>query len=259
MTAMQLKKSRNGLSRLRWAVLEAFAPRRKVVARGLTFTLQSGNPVTHYRWRNYNAKEPETLDWIDRWMQEGDLFFDIGANVGSYSIYAALRHVQSRVVAFEPEYANLFLLRQNLLHNGLQERVEVYSVALGNRVGLSRLHIQDWTPGAALHTESPSKLTQTIQKTPVIGREGIAVTTLDLFCRETGLSPNCLKIDVDGTEPAILEGAGETLRSSALRSLILEMSQPEIRSRCVPLLERAGLRRIWADPAGRKSNEIWSR
>ena len=251
--------TRDRLARFRWATLAVFVPRRRVVARGLTFTLQSDNRVTHYRWRNYNAKEPETLDWIDQSMREGDLFFDVGANIGSYSIYAALRHPTAHVVAFEPEYANLFLLRQNLLHNRLQERVEVYSVALGNRVGLSRLHIQDWTPGSALHTESPLTLTQTIQKTPVIGREGIAVTTLDLFCRETGLSPQCLKLDVDGTEPVILEGASQTLRSPDFRSIILELSQPEVRTRCIPLLERAGLRRAWADPTGRSSNEIWCR
>ncbi len=247
------------MSRLRWAALSAFAPRRKVFARGLTFTLQSDNPVTYYRWRTYNVKEPETLDWIDRWVQAEDLFFDIGANIGSYSIYAALRHPRAQVIAFEPEYSNLFLLRQNLLHNALQDRVEVYSVALGNRVGLSRLHIQDWTPGAALHTESPTSLLQTAHKAAVIGREGIAVTTLDRFCHETQRLPNCLKIDVDGTEPAILEGASETLRSATLRSLILELSQPELRRRCALLLEQAGLRRVWADPTGRKSNEIWSR
>ena len=77
-------------------------------------------------------------------MRSGDIFFDIGANIGVYTIYAALRHPGARVVAFEPEYSNLHLLRDNIIENDLQDRVEVYSVALSNHTGLSHLHIQDF-------------------------------------------------------------------------------------------------------------------
>ena len=240
-------------------MLRTLVPRRTVKARGLRFTLQSDNPITQYRSRHYNTKEPETLDWIDRWVKDGEIFFNVGANIGSYTLYAALRHPGVRVVAFEPEYANLHLLRDNIVANGLQDRVEVYSIALGNRTGISRLHIQDLTPGAALHTESPGTLAVTRTHKPVIWKEGICTFTLDAFCEETRMIPHCLKIDVDGTEIEILEGADRTLRSPTLRSLIMEMfGGPAARDACAQRLQAAGLRRAWGD---RETgyNEIWVR
>lgn len=235
-------------------------PRRSVSARGLKFTLQCDNWITYYRWQTYNTKEPETLDWIDKWIQDGDIFFDIGANIGVYTIYAALRHPGTQVVAIEPEYANLHLLRDNLVENDLQERVMVYSVALGNRSGMSHLHIQDFTPGSALHTESKENLTLTMTQHPVIWREGICTSTLDAFCEETALQPNGIKIDVDGTEAKVLEGAGRTLRSPELRSLIIEMpDESNVHNVCETFLKGAGLRREWWDPLAKTPNEVWVR
>jgi len=238
----------------------AIITRRTVYSRGLRFTLQCDNWITHYRWKSYNTKEPETLDWIDTWIQDGDTFFDIGANIGVYSIYAALRHPRARVVAFEPEYANLHLLRDNVVANGLQGRIEVYSPALSDRSGISYLYIQDLTPGAALHTESKEPLSLTLTQHPVVWREGICTFTLDAFCDETSLQPNCLKIDVDGTEPKVLEGAARTLASPQLRSLMIEMPQESgARNACEKLLDSAGLRCEWRDPLLKSPNEIWVR
>ena len=247
------------VGRLPARIRSGLAPRRTVRSRGLAFTLQCTNWITEFRWASFNQKEPETLDWIDRTLRDGETFFDVGANIGVYTIYAALRRPLARVVAFEPEYANLHLLRDNILENRLQDRIEVYALALGNRTGLSQLHIQDATPGAALHTESAEPLAVTRTHKPVIWREGISVYTLDAFCREVGVWPHCLKMDVDGTEPEVLEGAAETLRSKTLRSIILEMyGGPPVRDSCARLLTAAGLRREWADP-GRADNEIWGR
>ena len=47
------------------------------------------------------------LEWLDEKLQDGDVFFDVGANVGIYSIYAALRNKKTTIYAFEPEYSNL--------------------------------------------------------------------------------------------------------------------------------------------------------
>lgn len=245
---------------LRWRAVQSLAPRRVVKSRGLRFTLQCDNPITQYRYRSYNAKEPETLDWIDRWVRSGDVVFDVGANTGVYTLYIALRHPDARVIAFEPEYANLHLLRDNVVANGLQDRVEIYPLALSNRVGLSRLHIQDLTPGAALHTESTTSLVVTCAQRPVVWREGIAAITLDAFCEETGLQPNGIKIDVDGTEPAVLAGGKRTLESTALRSVIIEFPADRLsREQCEKLLRAAWLQREWSDPSGRSKNELWVR
>ena len=229
-------------------------------SRGLRFTLRCENWITQYRWRTYNEKEPETLDWMDQRLGAGDVFFDIGANIGVYTLYAALRHPGARVVAFEPEYGNLHLLRDNLVDNGLQDRVEVYALALSDRSGVSHLHLQDLTPGTSLHTESRDRLHRTLAGRPVVGREGICVMTLDAFCDETGLSPQALKIDVDGSEPCVLAGARRTLGSTALRSVLLEMpNDASARASCERQLTDAGLTRHRYEPRTRWANDIWIR
>ena len=99
-----LSRARHGLERLRFTIAAALLPRRRVVSRGLSLTLSCDNAITAFRWRSYNEKEPETLDWIDTALVDGDVFLDVGANVGVYSLYAALRHPRLRVIAIEPEY-----------------------------------------------------------------------------------------------------------------------------------------------------------
>ena len=255
-----MKDWQGSMVKLRWRAVRALTPRRIVDSRGVRMTLHCENWITQYRWQSFNDKEPETLDWIDRWLQDGDTFFDIGANVGVYTLYAALRHPRLRAVAFEPEYANLHLLRDNVIANRVQDRVEVYAVALSDRSGVSQLHIQDLAPGSALHTESPHVLRTTLARHPVVWREGICALTLDEFCEQTALQPHGLKLDVDGTEPRILAGAARTLRSPTLRSLILEVpTEPAARARCEQLLGAAGLRRHRSGPSGRSPNEVWVR
>lgn len=251
---------RSALMDLRWQAVGTLAPRRVVRSRGLRLSLQCENRITHYRWRSYNEKEPETLDWIDERLRQAEVFFDVGANIGVYTLYAALRHPRLRVVAFEPEYANLHLLRDNVLANGVQDRVQVFAVALSDRSGLSRLHIQDTTPGSALHTESGQPLERTLAGRPVVWQEGIATVTLDAFCGQTGLAPNGIKMDVDGTEPRILAGGRETLGSPSLRSVLLEMpDDAAARQACEADLGGAGFTRRWRDPNGRSQNEVWGR
>ncbi len=255
--------SLNALSEHLWdfrlRLARTLVPRRPVLSRGLRLTLSCDNWITYYRWKIFDSKEPETLDWIDTRMQDGDLFFDVGANIGVYSLYAALRHPRSQVVSFEPEFSNLHLLKENVVCNSLENRIQVYALALSDSSGISFLHLQDLTPGAAFHAESVESLQTTRRKRPILWREGIWKTTLDQFCRESGLRPNCLKIDVDWKESAILQGARETLGSTRLRTLLIELPDPDLRRACVPLLEESGLRCFWRGSQGKSSNEIWGR
>jgi FkbM family methyltransferase len=234
----------------------ALTPRRRVDVRGVSFTLPCDNRITELRWRTYATKEPETLDWIDG-LREDDVLFDVGANIGLYSLYAARRHRRMRVIAFEPEYANLHLLRDNIVLNGLGARIEPYALALGDRSGLSALHLSDLTPGAALHTEDRQPPAPGRPGPAVVGTEGICVMRMDDFCDARGVAPGAIKIDVDGNEHRVLGGAVRTLGSPALRTVLVE--QPEDypgRDVCAGHLEKAGLRR-----AGRFgiANEVWRR
>jgi hypothetical protein len=67
-------------------------------------------------------KEAETIDWIATFFKEGDIFFDIGANVGAYSLVASkFYNGKIMIYAFEPGFANFVQLCKNILLNGCQE------------------------------------------------------------------------------------------------------------------------------------------
>lgn len=253
------RKARSAKRRARWHLLEALEPRRRVQARGLSVTLQCDNWITQFRMETFETREPETLDWIDDQIRDGDLLFDIGGNIGVITLYAALRHRSARAVVFEPEYANLHLLRDNIVANGLGERVQVYPIALSDHTGLSQLHVQDLTPGAAMHTESTDPLRTTESGERVVWSEGTWAMKLDEFCQQSGLWPNALKIDVDGHEDRVLAGASETLSRKNLRSLLVEGGDQGLAVGTYELLRRAGFSRADTKHRSAANNEIWVR
>lgn len=246
--------------RVRSHFVDALAARYDVHSRGLTFSLGCDNWITHYRWRRFNEKEPKTLDWIDNDVKDGGVFFDVGANIGVFSIYAALRHPRLKVIAFEPEYSNLHLLRDNVVANQLQNRISIYSIALGDCSGVSYLHIQDFTPGAALHRVSKQDIEWTNRGKAVVLKEGVATLTLDQFCNDTGLEPNNMKVDVDGTELEIVKGGSKVWNAPSFNSLMIEMEFPKGRiqeKQCKSLLINSGLE--WSPQGSTDITELWMR
>ncbi len=245
----------------RWHLLGVLASRCTVHARSLSFTLNCDNWMTHYRMETFDVAEPETLDWIDRQMRDGDLFFDVGGNIGVFTLYAALRHPRTSVIVFEPEYANLHLLRDNIMANGLIERVQIYPVALSDQTGVSRLHVQDTTPGTALHSESRAQLGTTDSGKRVVLSEGTWAMRLDDFCAQADLWPTVLKIDVDGGEGRVIAGAKETLARPGLRSLLVEAGDADAGLRPVEcdMLRQAGFSKVDIGKRSDSGNEVWAR
>ena len=242
---------------LSWTVARWLVPRRAVKVNGVSFTLPCHNWITHFRWYLFKTKEAEVRRYIYEYIGEGDVFFDIGANIGVFSVYAAKRHPGVACSCFEPEYSNLFLLKENIVHNALVERANIFSVAVGDFMGLSKLNLQDLTPGSAAHTESKTAIGQTLEGYPVVWTEGIVSVTLDQICREVGVTPNAMKIDTDGNEDKVLRGAADTLRQKQLRSLVIEMPESfEQECACAQMLAEAGFQLDWAERE-KTRNQIW--
>lgn len=243
-----------------WWLSSILVPRRRVTVGDVSFTLSCTNWITHFRWYLFKTKEPEVRYYIDNYIKDKDVFCDIGTNVGVFSIYAAKRHPNISVYCFEPEYSNLNSLKENIIFNNLMLRTKIHSVAVSNFVGLSMLHLQDISTGAAAHTEGKKPVNTTDEGYPVVWSEGIFSATLDYLCEQLGTIPNTMKIDTDGNEDKVLEGAVKTLLNPNLRSLVIEMPHEDAeKSRyCYKLLESAGLRLDWSDRK-KTRNEIWVR
>jgi len=242
-----------------WWLAGILVPRRRVTVNDVSFTLSCTNWITHFRWFDFKRKEPEVRYYIDKYVKNGDIFFDIGANVGVFSIYAAKRHTNISVYSFEPEHSNLSALKDNVVCNDLCKRVKIYSVGISNFVGFSRLHLQDLSTGSAAHTESRDSISLTDEGFKVVWSEGIFSVTLDYLCKELDVVPDAIKIDTDGNEDKILEGGAATLSNEKLRSLIIEIPNDDIKSQiCHNKLKEAGFELSGYDTE-KTRNEIWVR
>jgi tRNA G46 methylase TrmB len=87
--------------------------------RGLTIRASVSSEIEEFRVNTYSTKEPDTLDWIDANLRDGDIVFDIGANIGLYTLYAAKRNPRCTVYAFEPAFQNFASLCRNIALNAL--------------------------------------------------------------------------------------------------------------------------------------------
>ena len=242
-----------------WQISQWITPRKKINVDGVSFTLPCTNWITHFRWYLFKKKEVEVRHYIDNYVQEGDNFFDVGANIGVFSIYAAKRFSDISCYCFEPEYSNLNVLKDNIVANDIMSKVTIYSVAISNTVGLSKLNLQDLTAGAAAHTESKEPIDMTHEGYPVVWAEGIATVSLDYISKELNVFPNVLKIDTDGNEDKVLEGAALLLRDSRLRSLVIEMPDENEKGQyCSRLLSEANFRLDWSDMENTR-NQVWVR
>jgi FkbM family methyltransferase len=157
--------------------------------------------------------EPETVRWIDS--LEPGVLWDVGANVGVYSLYAAARG--HRVVAFEPAAATYAALCKNIELNGIADRIAAYCMALGDRTHAGTLWMTSSDAGHSMHSIADSADRSCRQSTAVFRAAEIS-RMLDLP------PPDYVKIDVDGIEAALVGeiGAFDTLRSIIVEALTFE-------------------------------------
>ena len=108
------------------------------------------NKKTLWRAQSLFNKEPITIEWI-RGFEKGSVFYDIGANVGMYSIFAGIIS-EVEVYSFEPESNNFQVLMENIAINDLFNLINPFPVGISNFTSLTKLHITDFSKGSSHHT-----------------------------------------------------------------------------------------------------------
>ncbi len=188
--------------------------------RGLLIEIGTSSETEEMRARTYETKEPETLDWIDSHLGSGGVLFDIGANIGVYSLYASKRAPLAIVYAFEPESQNFARLCQNIVLNGANNIVPC-NFPLADREVLDYFYVNRLEAGESFH--SFSTISDFTGTEGFALRQGSIATTVDMLVgRHRVPQPTLIKLDVDGLEDRILEGSKCALRSPSLRSLLVE-------------------------------------
>lgn len=186
------------------------------------FRLEAADPIPLHRALNFLTREPDTLAWIDDYVEDGDVFYDIGANVGVFSLYSAGRK-NAKVISFEPFADNFSLLNHNIFLNNLGANITALNLAIHDETTLSSLNVSAMSPGKAGHSfENPIGSGGGLFEPAFT--QGMVGMTLDDFIATLGAPvPNHIKIDVDGNDHKIILGMPKTIRDSKLQSIAIEL------------------------------------
>ena len=182
------------------------------------------NELIKHRVDTILDKEPETIQWIDEF-ENDSTFWDIGSNIGLYSIYAALRKEKIKIYSFEPSTSNLRTLSRNIYINDLYKKIHIIPFAVSNLENkFLILREKNFTEGGALNAfgvdyDYSGKKFDFSNSYKTFG------TSLNNLINQKILEiPNYIKIDVDGIEDLILDGADDILKNQNLRSILIEIN-----------------------------------
>jgi FkbM family methyltransferase len=164
--------------------------------------------AARYRQLSWN---PEEYRAFRAAVRPGSIVLDVGANVGSYTLlFAIWAGPAGRVFAFEPSPEARDGLRQHIQLNGLKDRVEIVPAAVSSTVGSTRFAI-DGASGANAIAAGDHAAARSIE---------VETTTIDAFCERQGLRPDVVKIDVEGAELDVLQGARRVLAMPGLHAFL---------------------------------------
>jgi FkbM family methyltransferase len=142
-------------------------------------------------------------------LRAGDLFVDVGANVGGYTVLASA-HVEADTIAIEPAPSTYAKLLANIRINDMADRVHALNIALGSAAGVVKF------------TTSLDTTNHVVVENEVADAVEINIDTLDNVLAKQ--SPILLKIDVEGFETEVLKGAKKTLQKESLKAIIIELN-----------------------------------
>lgn len=203
----------------------------KVLFSPILVKIRSG-PLQGRRWSLTSGKnfltgkyEPEKTATLAQAVRPGDVVFDIGAHIGYFTVLMSQAVGDSgRVFAFEPRPLNQRFLRRHISVNGCTN-VEVLNVSVGDRSGPARLETRTGTGTG--HVSAT-------------GNIEVAMVSVDSLVDSGRLpAPTFLKIDVEGGEMAVLQGALHTLERHRPR-MVLATHGDEIDQRCREFLTPLG-------------------
>jgi FkbM family methyltransferase len=190
----------------------------------------------HNRARDSYTGEPDTVRWITENVSSGDVLWDIGANVGAFSLLAAKRVPDCSVVAFEPYIPTFAHLWDNIVLNDCSDRIVPLCLGLAQETRQTRLGISNVTAGSSEHVVDGEGFSS---YQPLMAFSGDDVRRiLDIPM------PNLIKMDVDGFEVNVIRGMSDLLNDLRLRSMLIEVDMEETGLTVTETLESAGFTEV---------------
>ncbi|MBW2343960.1 MAG: FkbM family methyltransferase [Deltaproteobacteria bacterium] len=195
-----------------------------------------------WRAQTLLIKEPETIEWINTF-EKGDVFWDIGANIGIYSLYAALRP-DLKVLSFEPAGVNYYVLNRNIEINRMPNKISSFCIAFNDVTRLDYLHMVNTEIGGALHAFAEPVDWHGKPFTAKFKQAMLGFSIDDFMEQFDPPFPNHIKIDVDGFENKIIDGAEKTIFDKRLKSILVELDTDRVEycENVIASLENAGMK-----------------
>lgn len=157
--------------------------------------------------------EEEVLDAITGSLQPGDVFWDVGSNLGLHALTVARLRPGVRVWGFEPNPTMAALIKTAATRNGLP--VELLQVALDSQAGTAEFYLHEGNAGrSGLHNWTHDPQLRHIVVTTATGDQVVAEALAP--------SPNVLKVDVEGNEARVFQGMGKLLSDRRLHTVVFE-------------------------------------
>jgi FkbM family methyltransferase len=178
----------------------------------------SPNYLSRWRVQTLFTKEADTIDWINNF-DDNCVFWDIGANIGIYSLYAAKIKNKINVVAFEPSPHNFTILTKNISLNKMTENI----IAIPNPLDQMYNNISYFRESDIEEAGSKNTFDNNFNTSNYFNFFKTLGFSIDYLTKNKILQiPTYIKIDVDGNEKKIIKGANNTLDNKILKSLLIE-------------------------------------
>jgi len=225
-----------------------------VATPGVPFDFLVSNEI---ELRQIGMPETDTIAWLDATIEPTSVFYDIGANVGYYSLYATRRAPGARAVCFEPAPLNIARLNANIRLNKADATMLAFCVAMSDVTGRARFGNTHFVPGGWSH-QGIAVAEGTDARTALVS--GCVTYRLDDFVRAAPFvaPPTHVKIDVDGPELKVLRGAAETLCAPSLRHVLVETRDDAETAIVASMLREHGFE-LTSSPVPQLGNRIFRR
>jgi FkbM family methyltransferase len=152
-------------------------------------------------WRYKKLEDPAEINYLLSTIRHGDTVFDIGAHKGGYTFWMEKAVGENgKVIAFEPQEKGARLLR-NLFRG---RNVHVVTQALSNKKGRQDFFVSPQENYLSYEASLENKYNNA-------ERQEVDTTSIDMYCHDNGVYPSFIKIDVEGHEKQVLEGAAEII------------------------------------------------
>ena len=216
------------------------------------------NWLAFYRAKTLLTKEPETIAWLNK-IKTNSVIYDIGANVGVYSIYAAAVR-DCRVMSFEPSFLNLELLFRNIQTNNLQDKITIVPLSLSNKSQIEDFYMQEgdniW--GGAHNSSGSNKSQDGTDMQKFKTSSQIALSLDDLVNIFNLPTPSHIKIDVDGLEDRVLQGGLNTFGNTKSILIEIDAKNTDQNREIQAVMSNLGfVKLISIDRISLEENQIW--